>query len=38
MTKAFPCPSGTVYVLCLDDQKKQEIVHERGVGSSSKGH
>lgn len=38
MTKAFPCPSVTVYVPCLDDQKKQETVHERGVGSSPKGH
>lgn len=40
MTKAFSMAmylSITVHVRCPDDQKKQEIVHERGVGSSPTG-
>ena len=40
MTKAFSMAmylSITVHVPCPDDQKKQGIVHDRGVGSSPRG-
>ena len=36
MTSLCKCPI-TVHVPCPDDQKKQGIVHERGVGSSPRG-